>query len=301
MPSGENIEDSYERLSKKAAELRDKIRDCENRHCISDFFMIEEMLSNLLQLVNGQRGKDNVTITAYQAGSIEKLTFFHKLKEATPSMENVDINGSTQELQGSIDRYLKKQEEYLENEMKAEENNSYKWQGKTLGEVIKENPDSYYNLHEKGYYLSQQYYYAWYYGTGVFWRMDESMTRHQTYLIYKLDSMCKDGTDLSKLTIEEVNKLCFENESLWFKVDTVALTNYAAYSEYAEIQATPKGVQTSLKSINTGELNILETKTPEIANSEWLERGYDKPPYDVNYEVKVVQAGNEEYVRVFSY
>ena len=32
-----------------------------------------------------------------------------------------------------------------------------------------------------------------------------------------------------------------------------------------------------------------------------MQRGYDKPPYDPNYEVKVVEAGNEKYVRVFSY
>lgn len=56
-----------------------------------------------------------------------------------------------------------------------------------------------------------------------------------------------------------------------------------------------------LKTVDTGKLKVIEIKTPEIANSEWLARGYDKPPYDLDYEVKVVEAGNEEYVRVFSY
>lgn len=48
-------------------------------------------------------------------------------------------------------------------------------------------------------------------------------------------------------------------------------------------------------------MKVIETKTPEVANNEWLASGYDKPPYNPNFEVKVVKAGNEEYVRVFSY
>ncbi len=65
--------------------------------------------------------------------------------------------------------------------------------------------------------------------------------------------------------------------------------------------AYQSGSNGGLKTVDTGELKVVETKTPEMANSEWLARGYDKPPYNPNFEVKVVQAGNEEYVRVFSY
>lgn len=60
-------------------------------------------------------------------------------------------------------------------------------------------------------------------------------------------------------------------------------------------------VEGGLKTIDTGDLKVIETKTPEVANREWLANGYDKPPYSLDFEVKVVQAGNEEYVRVFSY
>ena len=56
-----------------------------------------------------------------------------------------------------------------------------------------------------------------------------------------------------------------------------------------------------LKSIQTNDLKIIETRTPDVANKEWLARGYDKSPYDPNFEVKTVQAGSESYVRVFSY
>ena len=48
-------------------------------------------------------------------------------------------------------------------------------------------------------------------------------------------------------------------------------------------------------------MKVIETKTPELANKEWLSNGYDKPPYHPDFEVKVVEAGNEKYVRVFSY
>lgn len=56
-----------------------------------------------------------------------------------------------------------------------------------------------------------------------------------------------------------------------------------------------------LKIVDTGDLKVIEIRSPEIANSEWMARGYDKPPYNPKYEVKIVEAGNEEYVRVFSY
>lgn len=60
-------------------------------------------------------------------------------------------------------------------------------------------------------------------------------------------------------------------------------------------------MESGLKTVDTGDLEVIEIKAPEVANSEWLARGYDKPPYNPDFEVKVVKAGNEEYVRVFSY
>ena len=66
-------------------------------------------------------------------------------------------------------------------------------------------------------------------------------------------------------------------------------------------QATKDAIEGGLKTIDTGDLKVVQKRTPEIANNEWLTRGYDKPPYAPDFEVRVVQAGNEEYVRVFSY
>ena len=56
-----------------------------------------------------------------------------------------------------------------------------------------------------------------------------------------------------------------------------------------------------VKPVDTGDLKVIETRSAETANAEWAERGYTNPPYDPNYEVKIVEAGNEEYVRVYSY
>ena len=66
-------------------------------------------------------------------------------------------------------------------------------------------------------------------------------------------------------------------------------------------KVTKEAVESGLKTVDTGDLKVIETKTPELANKEWLAKGYDKPPYHPDFEVKVVEAGNEEYVRVFSY
>ncbi len=66
-------------------------------------------------------------------------------------------------------------------------------------------------------------------------------------------------------------------------------------------EGTEAALKGGLKTVDTGDLKVIETKTAELANKEWLANGYDKPPYHPDFEVKVVEAGNEEYVRVFSY
>jgi hypothetical protein len=45
---------------------------------------------------------------------------------------------------------------------------------------------------------------------------------------------------------------------------------------------------------------VLETKSAKGANSEWANRGYDKPPVKPDTIVYVVEAGNNEYVRLFN-
>ena len=67
------------------------------------------------------------------------------------------------------------------------------------------------------------------------------------------------------------------------------------------LEGATVGSESGIKTVDTGDLEVIEIKAPEVANSEWLASGYDKPPYNPDFEVKVVKAGNEEYVRVFSY
>ena len=66
-------------------------------------------------------------------------------------------------------------------------------------------------------------------------------------------------------------------------------------------QSEDVSTEKSVKPVDTGDLTVVETRSAETANAEWAERGYTNPPYDPEYEVKIVEAGNEEYVRVYSY
>lgn len=119
----------------------------------------------------------------------------------------------------------------------------------TLGDVIRNNLNSYpYDMDSKGFHLSQQYYLAWYYGTNVYERVDESILGHSSYLVYSFDKMRKRGVDLSTLTVDEVDKMCFDNESFWYKLDTAAITAFTVYSSYLgakESGAIAKGGKSS--------------------------------------------------------
>jgi len=109
----------------------------------------------------------------------------------------------------------------------------------TLGDVINNNPNSYpYDLKQEGFYLSQQYFLAWYYGTEAYNRLDPQTMSHNSYLVYKFNSMRKDGVDLSKLTVDEVDQMAFDNASLWFKIDTAVLATYITYSAYSMSKGT---------------------------------------------------------------
>ena len=65
--------------------------------------------------------------------------------------------------------------------------------------------------------------------------------------------------------------------------------------------AENQDVESDVQLVDTGEMEVVETKPVQTANDEWMSRGYDKAPYNPSYEVKVVRAGNEKFVRVFSY
>ena len=83
--------------------------------------------------------------------------------------------------------------------------------------------------------------------------------------------------------------------------ETEAIGGAEKAAGIADGEKTVKAVEQELKHLNTGNLKIIKTRTPLEANMEWLSRGYDKLPYDMDYEVRIVEAGDEGYVRVFSY
>ncbi|GFP78431.1 RHS repeat-associated core domain-containing protein [Clostridium fungisolvens] len=106
----------------------------------------------------------------------------------------------------------------------------------TLGDVIKANPGSYkYDTSATGWYLTQQYYASWYYGSKAYERLDEGALSHNSYLMFKLDELRRSGKDLSKLTVDEVDELSFKNASFWNKADQVGMAvigGVTAYSSY---------------------------------------------------------------------
>jgi hypothetical protein len=109
-PSGERITGSYERLGHKATTLMNDIGNWEYSHLSADFGTMEDMLSGITQIVNGQRGKTNVTITTYQAGSIAKVPAFQKLQQ-TAAKQSANLEGSTKDLEDAINGYTKRQQE----------------------------------------------------------------------------------------------------------------------------------------------------------------------------------------------
>ena len=115
----------------------------------------------------------------------------------------------------------------------------------------------------------------------------------------------EDGIDAEKIEEirQSVSAKSYIDDETWDMVEkafrgVVVGVNAAVAADY---YGNVGKVESGGKSVDTGSLKVVETRDPKIANDEWLERGYDRPPYNCDYEVKVVEAGNEEYVRVFSY
>lgn len=108
----------------------------------------------------------------------------------------------------------------------------------TLAAIKARNPDSkLYGGEKEGFYQAQQYYLVWLYGSKATERLSQEELGHNSYLIYQLHSMQKKGQDLSTLTVEEMDRLSFENASRWFKIDSAVVTAYGAGTAYMEGRA----------------------------------------------------------------
>lgn len=96
----------------------------------------------------------------------------------------------------------------------------------TLGEFRKQNPNFKFVDYEEMFYEAQQYYSLWYSGSKAFQRLDPASLSHSSYVVFELYSLRKEGKDLSKLTIGELDEMSFQMSSTWFKIDSAALLVY---------------------------------------------------------------------------
>ncbi|WP_068786955.1 RHS repeat-associated core domain-containing protein [Paenibacillus phocaensis] len=96
----------------------------------------------------------------------------------------------------------------------------------TLGELRQQLPNFYFEKHTELLYEAQQYQSLWYNGSKAFDRLDEASLSHSSYLVAKLYLLRKDGQDLSKLTVGQLDQMSFELSSTFFKIDSIALGIY---------------------------------------------------------------------------
>ncbi|MEK3789011.1 hypothetical protein [Paenibacillus sp. FSL K6-1230] len=177
----------------------------------------------------------------------------------------------------------------------------------TLAAIKARNPDSkLYGGEKEGFYQAQQYYLVWLYGSKASERLSQEELGHNSYLVYELDKLQKQGKDLSTLTVEEMDRLSFENASRWFKIDSAVVTAYGAGTAYMEgralsstagkttVDPQPKekggpgvnrpidefddtlnyqGASNSRKTEGTGQAPKIEI-SEQVSNAEKLQRSY---------------------------
>lgn len=153
---------------------------------------------------------------------------------------NISRNNNSKnntENQNLIRKYKNNKNEEIKNGVPQKKDQSYSVYSK-LDDLKDLNKDKgWYDSNAEGWYEAQQYYKLWYYGSKAYERLDEATLAHSSYLAYKLNSLRKKGVDLSELTVSEVDKMCFDISSTFFKVDTIALAAYSIYGTYkAELE-----------------------------------------------------------------
>jgi hypothetical protein len=90
--------------------------------------------------------------------------------------------------------------------------------------------------------------------------------------VYTLAKLRKRGKDLSTLTVDEVDEICFENESFWYKTDTAAMAAFTLYSSYLygkEVDGTKGGVVTEGSDTGIKGGSTSETVSNEVAGVDW--------------------------------
>ena len=114
--------------------------------------------------------------------------------------------------------------------------------GRTLFELLKASTRSaWYDYGAKDFSLSQQYYLAWFYGSKAYERLDSMTLSSSSYVVYGLEVQRRKGIDISRLTISDIDKMCFNISSAFYKIDTSAVAIYSGYSMYKIAKAQGMG------------------------------------------------------------
>jgi RHS repeat-associated protein len=145
----------------------------------------------------------------------------------------------------------------------------------TLAQVAQNYPERWkLDRTAKGFYMAQQYYLVWYYGTKAYERLDAGALGNNSYLVYKLNSLQKKGRNLSSLTVAEMDEISFDNASFWYKANTAALGIYGATSS---ITPSAKGAGNARTFTST------DKYVGETANA--IEKRYPGKVVDVNKKI----------------
>ncbi|WP_060535680.1 hypothetical protein [Paenibacillus bovis] len=184
--------------------------------------------------------------------------------------ESLSFTNSYQQVPEKIRKQWNK--EYTERELKRLGEMDIK--DLTLAEVLQLNPGGwkFFDKEAEGYYITQNYYTLWMYGSNAYKRLDNAMYG-SGYFLPKLEEMCKQGKDLSQLTVAEMDEM---SQSEGLKLERISLLTTLALdftgsrsisSGFSEHLPTGKGTgKTTAKTSGHAipEKNVRFNQTPNI-------------------------------------
>ncbi|WP_052723770.1 contractile injection system protein, VgrG/Pvc8 family [Paenibacillus wulumuqiensis] len=136
--------------------------------------------------------------------------------------ESLSLTNAYQQVPDKIRKQWNK--EYTERELKRLGEMDIK--DLTLAEVLQLNPGGwkFFDKEAEGYYITQNYYTLWMYGSNAYKRLDNAMYG-SGYFLPKLEEMRKQGKDLSQLTVAEMDEM---SQSEAIKLERISLATTLA-------------------------------------------------------------------------
>ena len=201
---------------------------------------IDKMCSNIDYTIRRLKETDSrcaQRIKAIGNSYNTKTSLFDKIKNVMISLGNYIFGRGTsllKEGQDAFDNLGNKNSTEKYNYLEMIDSPYSMSDNPTLGQLIELNPNA--PMYENAASEGQKYFLVWYYGSAAYERLDAATLSHNSYLVYKLTNLYKEGVDLSKLTITDIDRMCFDNASFWTKADQVAVGAYGAYTGYKYIK-----------------------------------------------------------------